>query len=254
MYGINTGIGELSEVALTDEQVGQFQRYLIYNHAAGIGEPFPERDRPRGDARSRQPARQGLLRLPGRDSRDLRGDAQRRRHAGRLREGQRRRLRRPGADEPDRAVPDGRGRVLLPGRAHADPRAMARAGIPVPGLQARDGLAAINGSNVITAIASLLLYDTERWIKQAEIAAAMSLEALQANMKPYTTKLHELRGFRGAVTSRRQPGPRDGRFGPADRQAQGQGPGCLLDALDAAGHRLAARLSWPTRASRSRSS
>ena len=41
MYGINTGIGEFSEVVLTDEQVKQFQRYLIYNHAAGIGEPAP---------------------------------------------------------------------------------------------------------------------------------------------------------------------------------------------------------------------
>src|SRR3972149_6252449 len=41
MYGTNTGIGEFSEVLLTDEQVMQFQRYLIYNHAAGIGEPLP---------------------------------------------------------------------------------------------------------------------------------------------------------------------------------------------------------------------
>ena len=41
MYGVNTGIGELSEVALDDEQVQRFQRYLIYNHAAGIGEPAP---------------------------------------------------------------------------------------------------------------------------------------------------------------------------------------------------------------------
>ncbi|HSA24534.1 MAG TPA: aromatic amino acid lyase, partial [Myxococcota bacterium] len=42
MYGVNTGIGEFSEVVLNDEQVQQFQRYLIYNHAAGIGEPVPE--------------------------------------------------------------------------------------------------------------------------------------------------------------------------------------------------------------------
>jgi histidine ammonia-lyase len=41
MYGINTGIGELSEVVLDDDQVQDFQKYLIYNHAAGIGEPFP---------------------------------------------------------------------------------------------------------------------------------------------------------------------------------------------------------------------
>ena len=42
MYGVNTGIGEFSEVVLSDEQVRDFQRYLIYNHAAGIGEPCPE--------------------------------------------------------------------------------------------------------------------------------------------------------------------------------------------------------------------
>ncbi|MFN2275859.1 MAG: aromatic amino acid lyase, partial [Anaerolineales bacterium] len=41
MYGVNTGIGEFSEVVLDDEQVKQFQRFLIYNHAAGIGDPAP---------------------------------------------------------------------------------------------------------------------------------------------------------------------------------------------------------------------
>jgi histidine ammonia-lyase len=41
MYGVNTGIGEFSEVILDDDQVENFQRYLIYNHAAGIGGPMP---------------------------------------------------------------------------------------------------------------------------------------------------------------------------------------------------------------------
>src|ERR1044071_5762229 len=79
--------------------------------------------------------------------------------------------------------------------------AMERAGIPVPGLQARDGLAAINGSNLLTAMSALHIYDMERSIKQAEIAAAMTIEALLGNLKPYNTKLHELRGFNGAITS-----------------------------------------------------
>ena len=79
-------------------------------------------------------------------------------------------------------------------------RALEREGIPIPGLRARDGLSAINGSNVITAMAALMLYDAERWIKQAEITAAMSLEALLANMKPYESRLHEVRGFSGAAT------------------------------------------------------
>ena len=83
----------------------------------------------------------------------------------------------------------------LPGHA-----ALERAGIPVPGLRARDGLAIINGSNLLNAIGALAVYDAERWLKQADIAAAMSLEALKANMKPYQPQLHELRGFRGAIT------------------------------------------------------
>jgi len=84
----------------------------------------------------------------------------------------------------------------LPGRV-----AMDRAGIPVPGLLARDGLATINGSNLLTAMSALHLHDMNRWLKQAEIACAMSLEALLANLKPYDLRLHELRGFSGAVRS-----------------------------------------------------
>src|SRR3974377_2085440 len=41
MYGTNTGIGEFSEIVLSDDQVNQFQKYLIYNHSAGIGDPAP---------------------------------------------------------------------------------------------------------------------------------------------------------------------------------------------------------------------
>ncbi|MGZ6258603.1 MAG: aromatic amino acid lyase, partial [Candidatus Limnocylindrales bacterium] len=73
----------------------------------------------------------------------------------------------------------------------------------VPGLQARDGLATINGSNLLTAISALHLWDIERWLRQAEIACAMSLEALLANLQPYDARLHELRGFPGAIRAAR---------------------------------------------------
>jgi histidine ammonia-lyase len=78
---------------------------------------------------------------------------------------------------------------------------MERAGIPIPDLLARDGLATINGSNVLTAMSALHIYEMERLLKQAEIAAAMSLEALLANLKPYDLRLHQLRGFPGAIRS-----------------------------------------------------
>ena len=38
MYGVNTGIGEFSEIVLNDDQIKDFQKYLVYNHAAGIGD------------------------------------------------------------------------------------------------------------------------------------------------------------------------------------------------------------------------
>jgi len=50
-------------------------------------------------------------------------------------------------------------------------------------------------------MSGLFLYDANNWLKQAEIAAAMSLEALKANMKPYNVKIHQVRGFPGAVRS-----------------------------------------------------
>ena len=79
----------------------------------------------------------------------------------------------------------GEGEAFYQGERLPSKVAMERAGIPVPGLEARDGLATINGSNVLTAMSALLCYDVDRWLRQAEIAAAMSLEALLANLKPY---------------------------------------------------------------------
>jgi histidine ammonia-lyase len=95
----------------------------------------------------------------------------------------------------------GEGEAFYRGSRMPGDKALEAAGIPVPGLEVRDGLATINGSNLTNAIGCLTVWDTERLIKQAEIACAMSLEALRANMKPYDGRLHELRGFRGAVVS-----------------------------------------------------
>jgi histidine ammonia-lyase len=95
----------------------------------------------------------------------------------------------------------GEGKAYYKGELLDGKEAMDRAGIPIPGLKARDGLATINGSNVLTAMSAIFLYDSFNFLKQAEIAAAMSLEALKANMKPYTPLLHEVRGFKGAIRS-----------------------------------------------------
>ncbi len=201
MYGVNTGIGEFSEVVLDDDQVRDFQRYLIYNHAAGIGDPCPE-----------DHVRAAML---------LRINVHANGHSGC----------RPEITETLVAMLNagvtpvvcekgsvgacgdlapmsqialllmGEGEAFFKGARMPGAEALEAAGIAVPGLQARDGLATINGSNLTNAIGCLTVWDVERFLKQAEIACAMSLEALRANMKPYDARLHELRGFRGAVTS-----------------------------------------------------
>ena len=199
MYGVNTGIGEFSEVVLTDEQVGQFQRYLIYNHAAGIGDAAPI-EYVRGA-------------IAGRINVHAHGNSGCRPEITltlieMLNKGltpvvcQKGSVGASGDLAPMSQIAlllMGEGEAFYQGERLPGKQAMERAGIPIPGLQARDGLATINGSNLLTAMSAIQLYDMGRWLKQAEIACAMSLEALLANLKPYDVRLHEARGFPGAV-------------------------------------------------------
>ncbi|NIO02225.1 MAG: histidine ammonia-lyase [Candidatus Latescibacteria bacterium] len=201
MYGVNTGIGEFSEVILNDEQVRQFQRYLIYNHAAGIGEPCPIEH-----VRAAMLLRANVLALGYSACRLEIAQT----FVDMLNKGvtpvvcEKGSVGASGDLAPMSQIAllmMGEGEAFLEGKRMPGHKALEEAGIPVPGLEARDGLAAINGSNLTNGIGCLVLYDTERWLLQTEIAAAMTLEALQANMKPYDRRLHELRGFPGAVTS-----------------------------------------------------
>ena len=201
MYGVNTGIGEFSEVVLDDSQVKDFQKYLVYNHAAGIGDPAPiEYVRgamlgrinvhAHGNSGNRLEITQTLVDLLNKEvtpfvcqkgSVGASGDLAPMSQIALLMMGE--------------------GKAYYKGELLDSKIAMEKADIPIPGLYARDGLATINGSNVLTAMSAIFLFDACNWLKQAEIAAAMSLEALKANMKPYTSKLHEVRGFKGAIRS-----------------------------------------------------
>ncbi len=201
MYGTNTGIGEFSEKVLTDEQVKLFQRNLVYNHAAGIGEPLP--------AECVRGAMAGRINVHAHGNSGCRPEITQTLVAM-LNKGVTPVVCRKGSvGASGDLAPMAQIALLLMGEGEAwyngerlpGREAMEKAAIPIPDLQARDGLAAINGSNMLTAISALQIYDMERWLKQAEIAAAVSLESLLANLKPYQAKIHELRGFKGAVQS-----------------------------------------------------
>ena len=78
----------------------------------------------------------------------------------------------------------GEGKAYYKGNLLSGKEAMNQAGIKIPGLEARDGLSVINGSNFLTGMSALFVYDTINWIKHAEIAASMSYDALLANTGP----------------------------------------------------------------------
>ncbi len=201
MYGVNTGIGEFSEVVLNPDQVKEFQKYLIYNHAAGIG-----------DAMKLEYVRAAML---GRINVHAHGNSGIRLEITQtlvqmLNNGVTPYVCEKGSvGASGDLAPMSQIALLMMGEGMAyykdelldGKTALDKAGIKIPGLQARDGLGTINGSNVLTGMSAIFLYDANRWLKQAEIATAMSLEALKANMKPYDSKIHEVRGFKGAIRS-----------------------------------------------------
>lgn len=200
MYGVTTGIGEFSEVVLTPEQTENFQKYLIYSHAAGCGEPLAQeavraamlsRINVHCNGRSglRLVVSETLVEMLNRGvtpvmcthgSVGASGDLS------------------PMAQMA--LVPMGEGEAFFEGKRLPGKEAMNRAGIPTVVYEARDGLAVINGSNVITGMGALQVNDAERVYKNAQIAAAMTMEVLNINPLCLDERLHTSRGYPGAVT------------------------------------------------------
>ena len=155
MYGVNTGIGEFSEVVLDDDQVREFQRYLVYNHAAGIGDPAPvdhvraamllrANVQANGYSACRLEITQTLLAMLNRGVTPVVCEKGSVGACGDL-----------APMSQIALLMMGEGEAFYRGRAAAGAEALERAGIPVPGLQARDGLSTINGSNLLTGIGAL---------------------------------------------------------------------------------------------------
>jgi histidine ammonia-lyase len=201
MYGVNTGIGELAEVVLTQEQVEKYQRFIVYSHAAGYGSPLPE-----------EVVRAAML---SRISCHCHGHSGMRlvvteTLAAMLNKGvtpvvcEKGSVGACGDLSPMSQIAlalMGEGEAFYNGERLPAVEAMKRAGIEPVVLEARDGLATINGSNVIAGMGSIEIYDADRWLKTSEIAAAMTLEVLNANMKAYDERLHKVRGYPGAIES-----------------------------------------------------
>ena len=198
MYGITTGIGEFSEVTLDPDQTKEFQKLLVYSHAAGIGKPMDIEIvrgamcgrinvHSKGYSGGRKEITEYLIEVLNQNLTPVVCEKGSVGACGDL--------------SPMSQIAlslMGEGEMIVKGSIIDSKDALNSVGLNPLELEARDGLALINGSNVLTALAAITLYDAKNWMKLHDIAAAMTLEALMANMKPYDKRIHELRGFSGS--------------------------------------------------------
>ena len=199
VYGINTGIGEFSETVLNDNQIEDFQKYLVYNHSAGIGDPAKKEFvrgamvgrvnvHAKGNSGCRLEITQTLIEMINKNVTPFVCQKGSVGACGDLA---------PMAQIA--LVLLGEGKAYYKGKLLSGKEAMDGAGIKIPGLKARDGLAVINGANLLTAMSAIFCHDLINVLKHAEIGASMSLDALIANLKPYDERIHKKRGFDGAI-------------------------------------------------------
>jgi histidine ammonia-lyase len=201
VYGVNTGFGHLASVSVPAEELRELQVNLVRSHCAGTGEPFPREVvravlalranvLARGHSGARPLVARHLLRLlradllpvvPSQGSVGASGDLA------------------PLAHVALAAI--GEGEVLVKGRRRPAGRALREAGIEPLRLEAKEGLALINGTQVSTAQAVLALVRAEELLRAADLAAAVAVEALRATVRAYDDRVHAARPHPGQEAS-----------------------------------------------------
>jgi histidine ammonia-lyase len=178
VYGLTTGFGDLASTFVPPEDAERLQENLLMSHAAGVGEPFP-----RDVVRAMLLLRANTLALGHSGCRSLLVDAilallDRGVHPVVPRQGS---VGASGDLAPlaHLALPlIGRGRVEREGRVMTGAEGLRAAGLEPLRLQAKEGLALLNGTQMMSAVGALLAADAERLARTASVAAAMSVEAL----------------------------------------------------------------------------
>ena len=203
-YGINTGFGSFADVKIAPDALEALQLNLLRSHAAGVGDPLPARA-----VRATMALRANVLakgfsgigletlealiallnagvhpRVPSRGSVGASGDLAPLAHLA---------LVLVGEGEADIAHSLS---SSLPGS-----EALARAGLRPVTLGPKEGLALINGTQPSTAVLALALAAAEQLARAADIAAALSIDALRGSIHPFEARIHDARPFAGQRTS-----------------------------------------------------
>jgi histidine ammonia-lyase len=217
-YGINTGFGSFADVKIAPGELETLQLNLLRSHAAGLGDPLPVRA-----VRATMALRANVLAkgfsgisietldaliallnagvhpyVPSRGSVGASGDLAPLAHLALVLIGEGDVLtEEEGVQTLSLRSPRSlRSFSCIPGA-----EALERAGLKPIKLGPKEGLALINGTQPSTAVLALALADAEQLTRTADIAAALSIDALRGSIHPFEARIHEARAFAGQQTS-----------------------------------------------------
>ncbi len=199
VYGVNTGFGVLAKTSIPNDQVSELQRRLVLSHSAGVGMPLSNsavrlilllkvNALARGFSGIRREVIDRLIALfnakaypviPAKGSVGASGDLAPLAHLS--------------------SALLGVGEISLDGQVMAASEALEALEIPPVDLDAKEGLALLNGTQVSTALALEGLFLTERLFDSALVAGAMSVDAALGSDTPFDPRIHELRGQPGQI-------------------------------------------------------
>ena len=201
VYGITTGFGKFSDVSISKEETKALQKNLIISHACGVGEPLDQEVvrgimllRANALAKGYSGIRLSTLNtliemlnkgvhplIPEKGSLGASGDLAPLSHMV--------------------LVMLGEGKAYYKGELLTGKEAMDRAGIPTIELTSKEGLALINGTQVMTSIGALAVYDGIKLSKTADIVAALTVEALNGVVDAYDDRVHKIRPHQGQINT-----------------------------------------------------
>ena len=199
VYGVNTGFGRLSDVCIDSGELQQLQLNLVRSHACGVGNPLSEAESRAmlllranvlacGLSGARADVVDTLIELlqrrvvpviPEKGSVGASGDLAPLAHLA--------------------LVVIGEGEAFYKAERLSGDEALKRAGITPIQLEVKEGLALLNGTQAMGAVGALALERAERVTRLADVAGAMSLEALKGTPVPFDERIHEARPHRGQV-------------------------------------------------------
>lgn len=202
-YGINTGFGKLASVRISVEQVRQLQVNLVRSHCCGVGAPLNETEtrammllRANALAKGFSGVRPVVVEtlcamlnrqvhpvIPSQGSVGASGDLAPLAHLA--------------------AVVIGEGRANYQGKILPGSEALKEAGIPPMTLEAKEGLSLLNGTQGMLALLSLALFEADVLADSADVAAALSLDALRGSPAAFDARIMHARAYAGAQLTAR---------------------------------------------------